>query len=132
MPSCRCPTLARFLLTIAISLASALAIAQHTGVAAKRPVIAGACRQCVWGPLAEIVREAMKPAGYDVQVCYNCNQSDSPRYGAYAWKPKPLTEHNHQLGDPPPPEGAVDFGVTESNFLNWLHPGSGESQLRHH
>lgn len=75
------------------------------------------------GPLAEIVREAPQPAGYDVRVCYNCNLSDSPRYVAYAWKPRPLTAQDIEINDPPPPDGPVDFGVTESNFLAWLYEG---------
>jgi uncharacterized protein len=110
-------------ISIALLIASAAGAAEETGIAAHRPIIAGACRACVWGPLAEVVRDAMKPAGYDVQVCYNCNQTDSPRYVAYAWKPKPPTAHNLELGDPPPPNGPVDFGVTESNFLSWIYEG---------
>lgn len=94
------------------------------GVAAHRPVIAGACRTCVWGPLAEIIQRAMKPAGYDLQICYNCNLVDSPRYVAYARMPPPLTAHNRELGDPSPPQAPVDFGVTTLNFLEWLYDGS--------
>jgi uncharacterized protein len=99
------------------------ALAQNNGFKTRRPIVAAACPTCVWGPLAEIVREALKPQGYDIRICYNCNLLDSPRYVAYAWKPKPLTQHDIEAGDPPPPDGPVDFGITESNFLSWLYEG---------
>jgi hypothetical protein len=44
--------------------------AQTNGIAAKRPVFGGACQACPWGAMAEVVKEAMKPYGYDVQICY--------------------------------------------------------------
>lgn len=75
------------------------------------------------GPVGEIVREALKPAGYDVRICYNCNRLDSPRYVAYAWKPRALTQDEIEVGDPQPPDGPVDFGITETNFLTWLYEG---------
>jgi len=49
-----------------------LAFAQ-TGIKQKKPVFGGACRLCPWGAMAEVVQQAMKPYGYDVQICYNCN-----------------------------------------------------------
>jgi len=61
--------------------------AQEYGIAAKRPVIAGACKTCPWGALAEIVKAAMAPYGYDVQICYNCATSEGPREVAGALKP---------------------------------------------
>ncbi|HTY94423.1 MAG TPA: TAXI family TRAP transporter solute-binding subunit [Steroidobacteraceae bacterium] len=115
------------LLACALAVASgqgARAEPPDTGVAAHRPVIAAACPTCVWGPLAEIVAAALKPAGYQVQICYNCNLDDSPRYVAYARMPPPLTAHNIELGDPPPPHGPVDFGITEVHFLEWLYQGT--------
>jgi len=105
-------------------LAATRAATPLTGVAAHRPVIAAACPTCVWGPLAEIVKSALKPAGYEVQICYNCNLDDSPRYVAYARLPPPLTPHNVELGDLPPPQGPVDFGITEVHFLEWLYEGT--------
>ena len=33
------------------------------GIAAKRPVFGGACPACPWGAMADVVKEAMKPAG---------------------------------------------------------------------
>lgn len=111
------------LAAVALLAVAGAALAEQDGFRNRRPIIAAACPTCVWGPLAEIVREALQPAGYDVRVCYNCNLSDSPRYVAYAWKPRPLTAQDIEINDPPPPDGPVDFGVTESNFLAWLYEG---------
>ena len=44
----------------------------ETGYAVKKPVFGGACKVCPWGSIAQIVKEAMKPYGWDVQICYNC------------------------------------------------------------
>ena len=115
---------------LALALAATVAIASgasdaagDTGYAVKRPVMGGACKQCVWGPLAEFVQAAMKPYGYDIVICYNCNQADSPRYVAKALRPHQLTAHEIALGDPPPPSAPVDFGVTESQMLIWSYNG---------
>src|SRR5689334_7868971 len=48
------------------------------GIAVKRPVFGGACKVCPWGAVAEIVRDAMKPYGWDVQICYHCARADAP------------------------------------------------------
>ena len=39
--------------------------------------------------MAEVVQAAMKPYGYDVQICYNCNAIDAPRIVADARTPPP-------------------------------------------
>ena len=49
------------------------------GIAAHRPVFGGACKTCPWGVVADVVKAAMKPYGYDVQVCYHCFMADAPR-----------------------------------------------------
>ena len=116
-------TAVRMLLGVALLFTAAGAFAQGNSFEGRRPIVAAACPTCVWGPLAEIVREALKPAGYEVRICYNCNRVDSPRYVAYAWRPKPLTEEEIGVGDPAPPDGPVDFGITETNFLTWLYEG---------
>src|ERR1035437_3302352 len=46
--------------------------AQKTGYASKKPVFGGACRTCPWGSIAEIVKAAMQPYGYDIQICNTC------------------------------------------------------------
>ena len=43
-----------------------------TGYAVKKPVFGGACPICPWGAMAEVVKTAMKPYGWDVQICYYC------------------------------------------------------------
>ena len=43
------------------------------------PVFGGACEICPWGAMAEVVKAAMQPYGYDVQICYNCNGADRRR-----------------------------------------------------
>src|SRR6266481_5854289 len=50
-----------------------------TGFAIKRPVFASACPHgCPWGELGEFVQEALKPYGYDVVLCRNCNRAEGP------------------------------------------------------
>jgi hypothetical protein len=62
-----------FCVLLAASLPVLSSSAQDYGVAAKKPIIGGACPGCPWGALADKVKAAMKPLGYDVQVCYNCS-----------------------------------------------------------
>jgi len=50
-----------------------------TGIDIKRPVFAGACKGCPWGVLALITQAAMKPFGYDVQICFICWSNFGPR-----------------------------------------------------
>jgi hypothetical protein len=107
----------RLLLSALLAIA---AIAQ-TGIKEKKPVFGGACRLCPWGAMAEVVQAAMKPYGYDVQICYNCNAIDAPRIVADARTPPPYKP------DPAMPEilaprnapglGAVDFGAVAIQFL---------------
>ncbi len=61
----------------------------QTGIPLKKPVFSGACRLCSWGAVAEIVQTAMKPYGYHVQICYNCNAADAPRIVSEARTPPP-------------------------------------------
>jgi len=103
--------------------------AASAGILAKKPVFGGACRLCPWGAMAEVVQEAMKPYGYDVQICYNCNAADSTRIVSEArvpppWRPDPavpeiLAPHNA------PGIGPVDFGATAIQFLRQAYRGTG-------
>ena len=104
--------------------------AQEYGIKAKRPVIAGACKVCPWGALAEIVKAAMQPYGYDVQICYNCATSEGPREVAGALKPGdieraygsfPFIARNQM---PPPPDAPVDFGATSVQNLWFAYQGT--------
>ncbi len=102
---------------------------QATGIAAKKPVFGGACRICPWGALGEIVREMMRPYGYDVQICYNCSRADAPRIVAEARVPppyKPVPELDQRLNPPNAPDlGPVHFGATAVQFLLGAYRGTG-------
>lgn len=103
--------------------------APATGIAAKRPVFGGACRICPWGALGEIVREMMRPDGFEVQVCYNCSGADAPRIVAEARAPPPY-KPNPELSEMLAPRnaeglGPVDFGATAVQFLVGAYRGTG-------
>jgi uncharacterized protein len=101
----------------------------QTSIDMKKPVFGGACKICPWGAMAEIVKEAMKPYGYEVQICYNCNAADAPRIVSEARTPPTYRP------DPAVPEilaprnvpglGAVDFGATAIQFLRNAYRGTG-------
>ncbi|HUB81998.1 MAG TPA: TAXI family TRAP transporter solute-binding subunit [Bryobacteraceae bacterium] len=123
MPTAR-PVSALLLLLTAASLAGA-----QTGIKEKKPVFGGACRICPWGAMAEVVQAAMKPYGYDVQICYNCNGAAAPRIVGEARTPPAYRP------DPAVPEilaprnapglGAVDFGAVAIQFLRNAYRGTG-------
>jgi TRAP transporter TAXI family solute receptor len=79
--------------------------------------------------MAEVVQAAMKPYGYDVQICYNCNAADAPRIVSEARMPPPYKP------DPAVPMilapqnapglGAVDFGAVAIQFLRNAYRGTG-------
>src|SRR4030095_3599003 len=60
------------LILLALTAGWARLGAQSNGVAAKRPVFGGACPACPWGAMGDVVKEALKPYGYDGQICYYC------------------------------------------------------------
>jgi len=100
-----------------------------SGIAVKRPVIGGACKICPWGAMAEFVQAAMKPYGYDVQVCYNCNQINAPRIVSEARTPPPYNPNPRlPLAVSPrnaPGMGPVDFGAVAIQFLREAYLGIG-------
>jgi len=118
-------TVTRLLICALLAIAS---VAQ-TGIKEKKPVFGGACRLCPWGAMAEVVQAAMKPYGYDVQICYNCNAIDAPRIVGEARTPPPYRP------DPAVPEllaprnapglGPVDFGAVAIQFLRDAYRGVG-------
>jgi len=57
------------------------------GIDAKRPVFGGACMGCPWGILGIATMQAMKPYGYDVQMCWVCHSTIGPRLMADKTKP---------------------------------------------
>jgi TRAP transporter TAXI family solute receptor len=120
----------RFLLPWLIAaVLAATPLPGQTGIEARRPVFGGACRLCPWGAMAEVVQAAMKPYGYDVQICYNCNAADAPRIVSEARTPPPYKP------DPAVPEilaprnapglGPVDFGAVAVQFLRNAYRGAG-------
>jgi hypothetical protein len=98
------------------------------GISVNRPVLAAACKICPWGALADIVAQAMKPYGYDLQVCYNCSRLQAPQLVASAGRPEPVQDEwaralpaigrdQLPIQIPPPPDAPIDFGVTSAQFL---------------
>src|SRR6185437_7375534 len=64
------------------------------GIQVKRPLVAAACKGCPWGAMAYAVAAAMKPYGYDVQVCWVCWGSYGPREMEDKTKPVMPTGEN--------------------------------------
>jgi len=96
----------------------------ETGFKIKRPVFGGACPHgCPWGEIAEFVQKAMKPAGYDVIICRNCNRDRTARLVSKADRPPPLDAIDRALGTTEYMDAPVDFGVTESGMLAWAYNG---------
>jgi uncharacterized protein len=90
-----------------------------TGWDVKRPVMAAACESgCPWGELGDFVRESMKPYGYSVILCRNCNRSYGPRLVSEHDYPPPLDEVNLEDGVNIRLNARVDFGVTSSSMLS--------------
>jgi len=100
-----------------------------TGIAARKPVFGGACKTCPWGALGEIVQRMMRPYGYDVQMCYNCNRSDAPRIVSEGRVPPPYEPDPVVSATLAPPNkpglGPVDFGATALKFLVDAYRGAG-------
>jgi TRAP-type uncharacterized transport system substrate-binding protein len=90
-----------------------------TGWDVKRPVMASACESgCPWGELGDFVRESMRPYGYSVILCRNCNRSYGPRLVSEHDYPPPLDEVNLEDGVNVRLNARVDFGVTSSAMLS--------------
>ena len=97
-----------------------------TGFDVKKPVLASACPNgCPWGELGEFVQEAMKPFGYDVVLCRNCNRAEGPRIVAGHKYPPPLNGLDLYVGTDVRVNAPVDFGVTESGMLAAAYNGRG-------
>jgi uncharacterized protein len=93
--------------------------AGKTGWDVKRPVMAAACENgCPWGELGDFVRESMKPLGYSVILCRNCNRWYGPRLVSEHDVPPPLDSINLADGITERLDAAVDFGVTSSAMLS--------------
>jgi TRAP transporter TAXI family solute receptor len=114
---------ALLLLTCAAVGSPAAAQNQQTGYAVRKPVIGGACPLCPWGAMSEIVKKAMEPYGWDIQICYVC--AGGPREARMvAGAMRPERRPPPRDSDPHPlPNGPIDFGVTGSQFLQWAYLG---------
>jgi TRAP-type uncharacterized transport system substrate-binding protein len=95
------------------------------GIAVNRPLMAGACKGCPWGALAFVAAAAMKPYGYDVQVCWVCWSSYGPREVADKTKPVMPPDDSLPFYTEPPPDGVPDFGVTSTTNLADAWYGAG-------
>ncbi|MGD1093023.1 MAG: TAXI family TRAP transporter solute-binding subunit [Bryobacteraceae bacterium] len=94
---------------------------QDFGIAAKRPVFAGACKACPWGILASVTADALRNYGFDTQICWVCWSNFGPR--EMADKTKPAMPPGAELGTPeyiePPPDAVPDISATsESNLID--------------
>jgi len=102
----------------------------ETGYAVKKPVFGGACKICPWGVEAEFVKKVVDPAGYNVQICYNCAGGPQEAKLVSAAKMPPPLRPNPNLPPgmdvPPPPNGPLDFGVTSNVYLWWAYQGTHE------
>ncbi|WP_155006413.1 TAXI family TRAP transporter solute-binding subunit [Sphingomonas hengshuiensis] len=95
-----------------------------TGFATKRLVLASACAEaCPWGELGEFVRDAMKPAGYEIILCRNCNRTEGPRIVAEARFPPPLVDDDLRHGTVKRIKARIDFGITEASMMKWAYEG---------
>ena len=100
------------------------------GIAVHKPVFGGACKTCPWGAMADVVKAALAPYGYDVQICYHCFMADAPRIVGDARMPPPWNPHmgNGVIPDsyiPQPPNGRVEFGATSDQILISAYDGTG-------
>lgn len=115
---------------VVASLAIGHAQQTQTGIKNKRPVFGAACKICPWGAVAEVVKEALKPYGYDVQICSSCAQADAPRIVAAGRMPPPPnagTAAALQLSPNqryPLPDGPVEFGATSVQNLWYAYQGT--------
>ena len=114
-----------FTVRVALLLAFAVAgsgpsVAEELGLAVKKPVVAAACKLCPWGAIADVLKEALKPQGYDLQICYTCSRGNNPRYVVGTMTP-PQTDPE---GSPPPPNHPIEFGITSGSSVQWMYEGS--------
>jgi TRAP-type uncharacterized transport system substrate-binding protein len=115
----------KILFSVGLFLSSILLYSQEdidvgqTGWDVKRPVMAAACEcGCPWGELGDFVQEALKPYGYSVILCRNCNRTYGPGLVSKNSYPPPLDEINLHDGVNTRINSQVDFGVTSSAILS--------------
>src|SRR6185295_8446217 len=108
------------LLLLALAAAGLHVAAQSTGYAARRPVFGRACPACPWGAMADIVKDALKPHGWEVLICYSC--AGGPREARLvAAKAMATPPQNPTAATPPTPNGPLDFGATSVELLQYAY-----------
>jgi TRAP transporter TAXI family solute receptor len=97
---------------------------RDTGYAVKKPVYGGGGATAGWGAVGTIVKEIMKPYGWDIQLCRTCAGAAraARNVAAAATPPKPPANSK----EPPPPSGPIDFGATGAQFLWWAYQGTND------
>lgn len=132
-----CATLgsAAALLLIAPSMISTASA--QTGYASHSPVLGAATRINPWGQLADIVKQAVAPYGWDIQICYNCaggekeviDVENKVNGTTLSYNPASLESDGIPADlvdsiEPPPPNAPVDFGIASPQFIWWGYQGT--------
>jgi hypothetical protein len=97
------------------------------GIAAMRPVFAGACKACPWGVLGKVTADALRPYGYEVQNCWVCWSMYGPR--EMGDKTIPVMPPADDVNDPVyaemPPQAVPDLSATMESLLVAAWNGTG-------
>ena len=95
------------------------------GIAAKRPVLQAACRNCPWGALGDALEKMMVPYGYDVAVCHTCSGDDGVRIVSKRLVSPEISDRQFAEGTLTRPEAPIDFGVISAEYVSWAYAGTG-------
>lgn len=98
------------------------------GIEAKRPVVQASCRHCPWGALADVLKKAMQPYGYDLAVCHTCSSEESARIVSKRLMPPQVSDRQVGLGVGLQPNAPVDFGITNTENVRRAYEGKGRYQ----
>ena len=104
-----------------------------TGIDVKRPLFAGACKACPWGVVASITKAALRPAGYDVQICWVCWSTYGPREMADKTRPVMPAEAREvpKAYLEQPPDAIPDISATSEITLIAAWNGTGSFAKDH-
>ena len=69
--------------------------------------------------MGNVLKQALEPYGYDLQICYTCSRGNNPRIVTGDVKPPPTDPEN----SPPPPTGPVDFGISSGSNVSYAYQG---------
>jgi len=98
------------------------------GIDVKRPVFGGACMGCPWGMLGIATMQALKPYGYDVQMCWVCHSQVGPRLMGDKAKPPQSGGNQAFVENPmvaPSPDAILDISATNEVNLTDAWNGTG-------